>query len=361
MALDVLAKVYAGERLDKDDALALFNSDDLFELGRAASFVAERLHGKRVCYTRNRHINPTNICVNRCRFCAFSRSHGQDGAYGLTVNEILDKLAGTSSHFNELHIVGGLHPDWPFSYYLELISKIKQHYPHVQIKAFTAVEIDHFTKLSGLGLSGTLSELKAHGLDMLPGGGAEIFSETVRARLCPEKIPAGRWLEIHEAAHNLGIRTNATMLYGHIETYEDRVGHLLMLRELQGRTGGFQAFIPLSYQPVTGSAIDVNNYPSGPSGIDDLKTIAVSRLVLDNFPHIKAYWIMLGEKICQLALYFGATDIDGTVIEEKIAHSAGASSSEMLTPDEMVHLIKKAQKEPVERNAVYEEVPCTAK
>jgi aminodeoxyfutalosine synthase len=354
----VFDKVYAGERIGKDDALALFHSDDLFGLGRAASFAAERLHGKKVYYTRNRHINPTNLCVNRCRFCAFSRSAGEDGAYEMTVDDVLAKLARTSSPFSELHIVGGLHPGWPFNYYVELISKIRANYPRVQIKAFTAVEIDHLTNLSGLGLHGTLNELKAHGLDMLPGGGAEIFSETVRARLCPEKIPAGRWLEIHEAAHTLGIKTNATMLYGHIETYEDRVDHLLMLRALQGRTGGFQAFIPLSYQPVTGTGIDITG--SYPSGIDDLKTIAVSRLVLDNFPHIKAYWIMLGEKICQIALYFGATDIDGTVIEEKIAHSAGASSSEMLTAGEMVHLIKKAQKEPIERNALYEEVNCAA-
>ncbi|WP_420265985.1 aminofutalosine synthase MqnE [Candidatus Magnetominusculus dajiuhuensis] len=349
----VFDKVYGGKRLDRDDALELFNSDGLFGVGRAASFVAERLHGKKVYYTRNHHINPTNLCVNRCKFCAFSRSTGQEGAYAMTIDEVLAKLAATSSPFSELHIVGGLHPDWPFSYYLDLLSAIKKQYPRVQIKAFTAVEIDHFTKLSGLGLRGTLAALKARGLDMLPGGGAEIFNADVRARLCPEKIPASRWLEIHEAAHTLGIRTNATMLYGHIETYGDRVDHLLALRELQERTGGFQAFIPLSYQPVYSADIDVTRYPSG---LDDLKTIAVSRLVLDNFPHIKAYWIMLGEKICQIALFFGATDIDGTVIEEKIAHSAGAASSGMLTKGEMINLITKAQKEPIERNATYEEV-----
>ncbi|MBF0458606.1 MAG: aminofutalosine synthase MqnE [Nitrospirae bacterium] len=352
MSLQVFDKAYSGKRLDRDDALALFNSDDLFGMGKAASFIAENLHGKKVYYTRNRHINPTNVCVNRCKFCAFSRSAGEDGAYAMTIGEILARLAATSSPFSELHIVGGLHPDWPFSYYLDMISEIKKAYPRIQIKAFTAVEIDHFTKLSGLGLRGTLSELKSRGLDMLPGGGAEIFDSNVRGRLCPEKIPAARWLEVHEAAHTLGIKTNATMLYGHIETYEDRVDHLMALRALQERTGGFQAFIPLSYQPISG-AIDVTRYPSG---IDDLKTMAVSRLVLDNFPHIKAYWIMLGEKICQTALYFGATDIDGTVVEEKIAHSAGASSAEMLTTGEMINLITKAQKEPVERNATYEEV-----
>ncbi|KWT82793.1 aminofutalosine synthase MqnE [Candidatus Magnetominusculus xianensis] len=350
MHLNVLDKVYCGERLGRDDALGLFNSDDLFDTGRAAAFAAQQRHGKKVYYTRNHHINPTNICVNRCRFCAFSRSTGQDGAYAMTIDDILAKLASTHSPFNELHIVGGLHPDWPFSYYLDLISRIKIQYPRVQIKAFTAVEVDHFTKLSGLGLQGTLAELKSHGLDMMPGGGAEIFNETVRARLCPEKIPAARWLEIHEAAHTLGIKTNATMLYGHIESFGDRVDHLMALRALQDRTGGFQAFIPLSYQPVA-SVADVT-----PSGIDDLKTIAVSRIVLDNFPHIKAYWIMLGEKICQIALYFGATDIDGTVIEEKIAHSAGASSAEMLTTEQMIHLITRAQKEPVERSATYEEL-----
>ncbi|MBF0516137.1 MAG: aminofutalosine synthase MqnE [Nitrospirae bacterium] len=351
VSLRVFDKIYAAERLDSDDALELFHSDDLFGIGRAASSAAETRHDKKVYYTRNRHINPTNLCVNRCKFCAFSRSVGQDGAYAMTIDEILHTLAASASPFNELHIVGGLHPDWPFSYYLELISKIKLHHPHVQIKAFTAVEIDHFTKLSGLGLQGTLSKLKAHGLDMLPGGGAEIFNEGVRARLCPEKIHASRWLEIHEAAHNLGIKSNATMLYGHIETYEDRVEHLMALRQLQDSTGGFQAFIPLSYQPV--DAVETTRYPSG---IDDLKTIAISRLVLDNFPHIKAYWIMLGQKICQIALFFGATDIDGTVIEEKIAHSAGASSAPALTTAEMIHLITRAHKEAVQRNATYEEV-----
>ncbi|MCG6552851.1 MAG: aminofutalosine synthase MqnE [Candidatus Magnetominusculus sp. LBB02] len=346
-------KVYEGKRLDDKDALELFRSDDLFGIGRAAAFVSERLHGKKVFYTRNRHINPTNLCINRCKFCAFSRSVGQDGAYAHTIGEIIDKLAATASTFNELHIVGGLHPDWPFSYYLDLISEIKLAFPHVQIKAFTAVEIDHFTKISGRGLEATLAALKERGLDMLPGGGAEIFNENVRSRLCPEKIPASRWLEVHEAAHNIGIKTNATMLYGHIETYDDRIAHLMALRALQDRTRGFQAFIPLSYQPVESIAA------CSPSGIDDLKTIAISRLILDNFPHIKAYWIMLGEKICQIALYFGATDIDGTVIEEKIAHSAGASSAEALTAQQMIHLIKRAQKEPVERNATYEEVNAT--
>jgi aminodeoxyfutalosine synthase len=363
----ITGKVLAGERLSKDDAVKLFKSDDIFSLGKLASHVAEQKNGKKVFFIRNRHINPTNICVNRCRFCAFSRSKGEEGAFELTIDEIIEKLQpyyvdvsnppsppftkGGKEGIREVHIVGGLHPDRPFEYYLNMLSAIKKNFPALHIKAFTAVEIDYLSRISGFSLKETLHALKRHGLDVMPGGGAEIFKGKVRDRLCPEKISGERWLEVMETAHKLGIKTNATMLYGHIETYEDRVDHLFALRALQDRTGGFQAFVPLSYHPkgndVGGSFL---------SGVDDLRTIAVSRIVLDNFDHITAYWIMLGEKISQLSLLFGADDLSGTIIEEKITHSAGALSSESMTPEELSHLITMAGRIPVERDCFYREV-----
>jgi len=382
----ITGKILAGERLSKNDAVELFKTDDIFSLGKLASHVAEQKNGKKVFFIRNRHINPTNICVNRCRFCAFSRSKGEEGAFELTIDDIIEKLQpyyvdistttfsppfnsplgcgsdrltkggyrgvkGVTGGIREVHIVGGLHPDRPFEYYLNMLSTIKKNFPALQIKAFTAVEIDYLSRISGLSLKETLHALKRHGLDVMPGGGAEIFEGKVRDRLCPEKISGERWLEVMETAHELGIKTNATMLYGHIETYEDRVDHLLALRSLQDRTGGFQAFVPLSYHPkgndVGGSFL---------SGVDDLRTIAVSRMVLDNFDHITAYWIMLGEKISQLSLLFGADDLSGTIIEEKITHSAGGLSSESMTPEELSHLITMAGRIPVERDCFYREV-----
>ncbi len=347
-------KVLSGQRLTKEDAIALFQSNDIFDIGRLASYAAEKKNGKNAYFIVNRHINPTNICVNRCKFCAFSRSKGEEGAYELTIEEIIEKLKGghgphVMDHgFSEVHIVGGLHPDWPFEYYLNMLSAIKKEFPHIAVKAFTAVEIDYMSKISGLNLKDTLARLKKSGLDLMPGGGAEIFAEAIRNKLCPEKISGDRWLEVMETAHMAGIKTNATMLYGHLEGIEDRVDHLFKLRDLQDRTGGFQAFIPLSYHPKN---TEIGGFYS--SGIDDLKTIAVSRLVLDNFDHIKAYWIMLGEKVSQVALLFGADDIDGTIIEEKITHSAGAMSEEAMTKEELEYLIKKADKIPVQRDAFY--------
>jgi aminodeoxyfutalosine synthase len=343
-------KIRSGVRLTFDDAVWLFKSDDLFGVGRLAAEVAERKNGKRAYFIVNRHINPTNICVNRCRFCAFSKSKGEEGAFELTLDQIMARLSADSGQqsFSEVHIVGGLHPDRPFDYYMTMIGAIREKYPHLNIKAFTAVEIDYFSGISGLGIGETLRQLKDKGLQIMPGGGAEIFASGVRNELCPEKISAERWLEIHEAAHRMGIKTNATMLYGHIESVEDRVDHLLKLRDLQDRTGGFQAFIPLAYHPKN---TDIGGSYS--SGIDDLKTIAVGRLVLDNFDHIKSYWIMLGEKVSQVALLFGADDIDGTIIEEKIAHSAGGRTGGVMTKDDLINLIRKAGKTPVERDGLY--------
>ena len=346
-------KALSGGRLTRGDALRLFETEDIFSLGSIAARAAGKKSGRKAYFIKNRHINPTNVCVNRCRFCAYSRSKGQDGAFELTTEEIIRKLRVRSSgdRFSEVHIVGGLHPEWPFEYYLEMVSSIKSHYPELHIKAFTAVEIDYMSRISGLGLSETLRRLKESGLGSMPGGGAEIFDPEIRNKLCPEKISGARWLRVMETAHRLGIRTNATMLYGHIEDYRHRVDHLIKLRDLQDRTGGFQAFIPLAYHPR-------NTKIKGKytSGIDDLKVIAVSRLVLDNFSHVKAYWIMLGEKVSQLALKFGADDIDGTIIEEKITHSAGALTGEAMTAAQLAHMITKAGKIPVERDSFYKRV-----
>ena len=352
MLAEIRNKVLSGKRITEKDALTLYKGDDIFLLASLASHRAEKKNGGKAYFIRNRHINPTNICVNRCRFCAFSRSKGQDGAYELTISDVIRKLktekSGMKVPYSEVHIVGGLHPDWPFTYYLKLISTIKQNFAKLHVKAFTAVEIDYFSRISGLSLEDVLTALKRSGLGSMPGGGAEIFAPGVRRKLCPEKISGDRWLEVMEAAHNAGIRTNATMLYGHIESYADRIDHLMKLRKLQDKTGGFQAFIPLSYHPKN---TDIQG--SYTSGIDDLKTIAISRLYLDNFQHIKAYWVMLGEKISQLALKFGADDIDGTVIEEKITHAAGALTGEQLTAGHLIELIRKAGKIPVERDSFY--------
>lgn len=342
-------KILSGKRLEPAEGIFLFETEDIFTLGRLASRFAEIRNGKFAYYVRNRHINPTNLCINRCKFCAFSRSKGQEGAYELTIEEVLRKLK--EGPYREVHIVGGLHPDWDFDHYLKLISGIRDRFPDLHIKAFTAVEIDHFSRISGLTIRDVLLKLKESGLDAMPGGGAEIFNERVRKRLCPEKISGDRWLEVHREAHRLGIRTNATMLYGHIEDYGDRVDHLLRLRKLQDETGGFLSFVPLSYHPLN---TETGGFYS--SGIDDLKTIAVSRLILDNFDHIKAYWIMLGEKIAQLSLLFGADDLDGTVIEEKITHSAGGMTEEGMTVEEIRDIITRAGRIPVERDALYRAV-----
>ena len=348
MLEEILHKALNGERLSQDEGLQLFEHDDLHRIGKAASELSNRLNDGRAYFVVNRRINPTNICVNRCKFCAFSRSKGEEGAYEFDIKEVIERVKKSPSDLKELHIVGGLHPDWDISYYENMLRAIKKLRPDVHIKAFTAVEIDYIAKKSSLSVTETLTRLKQSGLDAMPGGGAEIFNEITRSRLCPEKIPAERWLEIHKTAHKLGIKTNATMLYRHIESYEDRVEHLLKLRDLQAETGGFQAFVPLPYHPENTHI--ATRYPSG---IDDLKTIAVSRLILNNIPHIKAYWIMLGEKLTQVALCFGADDIDGTVIEERITHSAGAQTEEGLSRERLVDLIKRASRIPVERDALY--------
>jgi aminodeoxyfutalosine synthase len=348
-------KVHAGVRLTDADALFLFDCPDLLAVGELAAFANDRKNGRRVFFNVNRHINHTNICVNRCKFCAFSRTADEPGAYCFDLDEIANRATEAAAQgATEIHIVGGLHPDLPFEFYLEMLRTVRAAAPDLHIKAFTAVEIDYLAGLARLPLAGTLEELRAAGLGSLPGGGAEIFCQEVRDRLCPEKISGERWLEVMAAVHRAGLKSNTTMLYGHVESHGDRVDHMRRLRELQDETGGFQVFIPLAFQKENNPLGHLKNPLSG--GVDDLKTLAVARLYLDNFANIKAYWVMLGEKIAQTALCFGVNDLDGTVVEERIGHDAGASSPQAMGRDDIVNLIRQAGRIPVERDTLYNEL-----
>ena len=351
---NIRAKIENGARISDTEALALFESDDLLAVGELAAMANRRINTDKVYFNVNRHINYTNICVNRCTFCAFSREDEADqGSYTLALNDILERAAeAADAGATEIHMVGGLHPDLPFDFYLEILAALKADNPQLHIKAFTAVEVDYFARLTQQSPAAVVAELKAAGLDSMPGGGAEIFAAEVRQQICPEKISGERWLEVTEQVHNGGLKSNATMLFGHVESFADRVDHLARLRELQDRTGGFQAFIPLAFQP------DNTRVPAarGVGGVDALKTLAVSRIYLDNFRHIKAYWVMLGLKVAQVALAFGVNDLDGTVVEEQIGHDAGADSPQMVSKDHLVQLIRKAGKQPVERDTLYNEI-----
>jgi aminodeoxyfutalosine synthase len=352
----IAAKVMAGERLDFADGLALYGSSDVLAVGWLANHVRERMHGNVAYFNVNRHINPTNVCVAACRLCAFGRKKDAPGAYTMALDEAFETAAsGYSEAVTEFHIVGGLHPDLPFQYYLDLIAGLKERFPQVHIKALTMVEIAFLAKRAKLSISETLRQLKDAGLDSLPGGGAEIFNERVRRVICDHKIDGDQWLETARTAHNLGLKSNATMLYGHIENEEDRADHLVRLRALQDDTHGFQTYIPLAFHPANTPL----QHLSTTTGMLDLKQIAVGRLVLDNFPHIKAYWQMMSPKIAQIALRFGADDIDGTVIEEKIYHDAGATTPQGLRRKDLIRLITEAGREPIERDTMYRPVERT--
>jgi len=339
-------KVQDGERLTRDDGILLYECRDIVEIGRLANLVRQKKHGDVAYYIVNSHINHTNICVNGCVFCAFSRVKGEKGAYEMKLEEIIN---AASPGYDEFHIVGGCHPDLPYEYYRGIISELKTRYPKTVMQAYTAVEIDHIANIAGMSAEETLRDLKSAGLGSLPGGGAEVFSERIRSKLFPKKIPADRWLEIHGIAHQMGIPTNATMLYGHIETPEEKVDHFIKLREQQDKTGGFLAFIPLAFHPEN-TKLD---YMSNTSGYEDLRELAISRLMLDNFPHIKAFWIMIGEKLSQVSLWFGVDDVDGTVEQEKITHMAGAKTPKKLAEDFIRSLIKRAGCSPVRRDTLY--------
>lgn len=356
MTIDhIAAKVIDHERLSDDDAIFLFEHPDLLVIGELAALANERRNGRRVFFNVNRHINHTNICINRCKFCAFSKTAVEPGAYCYDMEEIRNRATEASAQgATEIHIVGGLHPDLPFEFYLDMLATVRDVSPSLHIKAFTAVEIEYLSRLSGLSIAGTLARLKEAGLGSLPGGGAEILGKEVRDRLCPEKISGEVWLAVMREVHTAGLKSNATMLYGHVESYRDRVEHLQRLRALQDETGGFQVFIPLSFQKENNPLGHLKNPLS--SGVDDLKTLAVARLYLDNFANIKAYWVMLGEKIAQTALCFGVNDLDGTVVEEKIGHDAGASSPQIMTKETIVNIIRQAGRTPVERDTLYNEL-----
>ncbi len=349
----IAVKVLAGDRLDAADGLALYRTADLLALGWLANHVREQRHGN-VCYFNvNRHINPTNVCVAHCKLCAFGRDPNAPGAYTFALEEIWQRAEqGVREGATEFHMVGGLHPDLPFQYFLDLMRGLKQRCPTVHLKAFTMVEVGYFSRISKLSIRDTLLALKDAGVDSLPGGGAEIFNPRVRKVICDHKVSGQQWLNIARTAHQIGLRSNATMLYGHIETDEERVEHLLALRKLQDETGGFVAFIPLAFHPEN---TGLSHLPK-PSGFTDLKMIAVSRLLLDNFDHIKAYWIMLTPRIAQIALRFGADDLDGTVVEEKIYHDAGATTEQFTPRAQLERLIREAGRVPVERDTLYRPV-----
>jgi aminodeoxyfutalosine synthase len=352
--LDVAEKIDEGVRLTLEDGTRLFACPDLFALGWLANRERERRHGGRTYFNHNIRLEATNVCVASCLFCSFARlKPGDAGAYTLGLEQAWAKLRQRDSEpLTEIHVVNGLHPDLPFDYYTELLRGFKRIRPAVHLKCFTAVEIAFFADLYGMTDEQVLRELMAAGLDSLPGGGAEVFSERVRRKICHDKCGTDRWLEIHRTAHRLGMRSNVTMLYGHIETAEERVDHMLRARALQDETGGFQAFIPLAFHPDHNQ---MRKLPA-PTAVDTLRVHAVARLVLDNVPHIKAFWIATGVEVAQTSLWFGVNDLDGTVQEEKIYHMAGARTPEAMTTAEIRRLIRAAGRDPVERDTLYREV-----
>jgi aminodeoxyfutalosine synthase len=346
-------KVEAGERLSFDDGLFLSETADLFTLGELANLVRERKNGNLTYYNVNTHLNPTNVCVYRCTFCAFRSDLKSPKGYVMTDEQVLERAAEAERRgATELHIVGGLHHQLPYDWYLNVVRIIHRAHPRLHLKAYTAVEWDWFARLTGRTTRDILAEFKDAGLGSLPGGGAEIFHPEVRDRICEHKADAGAWLRIHREAHELGLRSNATMLYGHIEEPRHRIDHLVRLRELQDETGGFQTFIPLAFHPDN---TKLSHIPKA-SGLTDLKVMALARLMLDNFPHVKAYWVMLGIKTAQIALSFGADDLDGTVVHEKIYHDAGSDTPQELTVAEIRRLIEEAGRVSVERDTLYHEV-----
>ena len=355
---DVAGKLDAGVRLDLDDGLRLFECPDLLAVGWLANRERERRHGAQAFFNHNIRLEATNVCVASCLFCAFARLEpGGDGAYTMTIEQAWDKLRSRADQaLTEVHVVNGLHPDLPWDYYLELLRGFKRIRPDIHLKCFTAVEIAFFADLYGKTDEQVLRELLEAGLDSLPGGGAELFAERVRRKICHDKCDGTRWLEIHRTAHRLGLRSNVTMLYGHIETPAERVDHMLRARRLQDDTGGFQAFIPLAFHPDNNQ---MRKLPAPPA-TETLRVHAVARLMLDNIPHVKAFWIATGVDVAQTALWFGVDDLDGTVQEERIYHMAGAPTPEAMTPAEIARLIRAAGRTPVERDTLYNVVSLPA-
>lgn len=349
----IAAKVDAQERLSFEDGVTLYRTSDLLGVGHLANRVRERMHGNTTWFNVNRHINPTDVCTASCRLCAFGKGVRDETAYTMTHEEIWHRAGqGWTESVTEFHIVGGLHPTLNLDWYCEMLRGLKQRFPQVHLKAFTMVEIGYFAKRAKLTIHQVLERLRDAGMDSMPGGGAEIFHDRVRRIICDHKLTGDEWIETARVAHNLGVHSNCTMLYGHIETEEDRVDHMIRLRSLQDETQGFQTFIPLAFHPDNTA---LHHLPRT-SGFDDIRNIAVARLVLDNIPHIKAYWVMMTPEIAQIALRFGSDDIDGTVVEEKIYHDAGATTSQSLRRQDLLRLIREAGREPQERDTLYRPV-----
>ena len=353
-------KVERGERLTREDGLALFVSNDLLTIGRLATLANARKNGERVYFAANQHINPTNVCIlrNTCVFCSFARMPKEDGAYTRSLDEVFAEAdAARDNPTREFHIVGGLHPKLALSFYLDMFRGLKQRHPDVMIKALTAVEVAHLARIEGMSTRDVLRAMKDAGVSTLPGGGAEVFSPAARATIADRKLTGDEWLAVHREAHQLGIPSNCTMLYGHVETLEDRVDHLLALRALQDETGGFLTYIPLAYHPDHNELGEtLGRTGTATTGFDDLKNIAVGRLLLDNIPHVKTHWPMVTPFISQVALTFGCDDLEGTVVFERVYHEAGAQTAMWLSYDQIVTLIRGAGKEPVERDSVYQTV-----
>ena len=348
---DIADKLDGGIRLDPEDGVRLFAAPDLLAVGWLANREREKRHGGRAFFNHNIRLEATNVCVASCLFCAFARLQpGDDGAYTMSLEQAWNKLRERADQpLTEVHVVNGLHPDLPWDYYLEMLRGFKRIRSDIHLKCFTAVEIAFFSELYGMTDEQVLRDLMEAGLDSLPGGGAEVFSERVRRKICHDKADADRYLAVHRLAHRLGMRSNVTMLYGHIETHEERVDHMLRARALQDETGGFQAFIPLAFHPDNNR---MEKLPA-PTAADTLRVHAVARLLLDNVPHVKAFWIATGVGVAQTSLWFGVDDLDGTVQEERIYHMAGAPTPEAMTPAEISRLIRIAGREPVERDTLY--------
>ena len=352
----ILVKVEAGVRLSYEDGVTLYRTPDILSVGYMANLVRERLHGSVTYFNVNRHINPTDVCVASCRLCAFGKRVKDPKAYTMSLEEVWHRAGeGWTEAVTEFHIVGGLHPELTLDWYCEMLRGLKDRFPQVHLKAFTMVEVGYLAQRAKISVREVLERLRDAGMDSLPGGGAEIFCDRVRRIICDHKITGEQWLETARTAHRLGLRSNCTMLYGHIENDEDRADHLVKLRELQDETGGFVTFIPLAFHPANTPLEHI----SVTTGFDDLKQIAVSRLMLDNIAHVKAYWVMMTPRIAQIALRFGADDIDGTVVEEKIYHDAGATTSQSLRRGELLKLIREAGRTPVERDTLYRPVQRT--
>jgi aminodeoxyfutalosine synthase len=351
----IAARVENRERLSFDDGVTLYRSHDLFEIGRLANLVRERLNGNIAYYNVNRHINYTNVCVIDCQLCqgAYARKPGEEGGYTMQLGQVFRFAEQEYTEaVTEFHIVGGLNPELPFAYYTDLLRGLRERFPSVHLKAFTMVELDFFTKIARQPLEWVIGRLQEAGMGSCPGGGAEIFAERARPLIAGHKISGKRWLEVAAVVHRMGIRSNATMLYGHIENIEERVDHLIRLRELQDQTHGFQCFIPLAFHPE--NTFYAHLPPT--TGTDDLKTIALARLMLDNFPHIKAYWVTLTPGLAQVALRFGADDLDGTIIEERIIHGAGTPTERGMSRTSIEKLIRDGGRVPVERDTLYNPV-----